>query len=180
MTHDRTQTTHDARGRPVLMRAPGRKESHVTKLRAVWPINDPDAPVSHLRHLARRDLPSIASQNGVRLVGDPTITVRRGEDVPGWSGYDTVLVADTDYEPDPEAPSGDPYVGAICRQIDADLWYSFDPAEIAQAKAWCKRCPALEACRERGLPEKYGVWGGMTVEERVNARRRAARKQKAS
>lgn len=36
------------------------------------------------------------------------------------------------------------------------------------AKAVCARCPVLARCREHALTthEPYGVWGGMTEEER--------------
>jgi WhiB family transcriptional regulator, redox-sensing transcriptional regulator len=36
------------------------------------------------------------------------------------------------------------------------------------AKAVCRRCPVLAACREHALKvhEPYGVWGGLTEHER--------------
>lgn len=39
------------------------------------------------------------------------------------------------------------------------------------AKEICARCPVLEACREHALAmrEPYGVWGGMTEDERLAA-----------
>ena len=47
-----------------------------------------------------------------------------------------------------------------------------------QAKAVCRRCPVIEQCREHALQvdEPYGIWGGLSVEERrdqVRAGRRA-------
>jgi WhiB family redox-sensing transcriptional regulator len=42
------------------------------------------------------------------------------------------------------------------------------PRRAAKAKAICMRCPVLEECRRHALAarEPYGVWGGMTEEER--------------
>jgi WhiB family transcriptional regulator, redox-sensing transcriptional regulator len=41
-------------------------------------------------------------------------------------------------------------------------------ARDERAKAVCRGCPVLAACREHALTvrEPYGVWGAMTVEER--------------
>ncbi|MCW2535353.1 MAG: Transcription factor WhiB, partial [Modestobacter sp.] len=39
----------------------------------------------------------------------------------------------------------------------------------AAAKAVCGRCPVLESCLQHALSvrEPYGVWGGMSEEERT-------------
>lgn len=38
---------------------------------------------------------------------------------------------------------------------------------IVEVKAICARCPHLEPCREWGIHhEEFGVWGGMTEQER--------------
>jgi WhiB family redox-sensing transcriptional regulator len=39
----------------------------------------------------------------------------------------------------------------------------------ADAKAICAQCPVIDPCREHALQvqEPYGVWGGMTVDERL-------------
>ncbi|MGC5615152.1 WhiB family transcriptional regulator [Georgenia sp. Z1491] len=41
----------------------------------------------------------------------------------------------------------------------------------AAAKAVCRTCPVLEACREHALTvrEPYGVWGGMSADDRAAA-----------
>lgn len=38
----------------------------------------------------------------------------------------------------------------------------------SQAKAVCSRCPVLEQCRRHALQvhEPYGIWGGLSAEER--------------
>jgi WhiB family transcriptional regulator, redox-sensing transcriptional regulator len=40
-----------------------------------------------------------------------------------------------------------------------------------QAKAVCAGCPVLGICREHALsvPEHYGIWGGLTEEDRFTA-----------
>ena len=42
----------------------------------------------------------------------------------------------------------------------------------AAAKAVCARCPVIDICREHALASKeaYGVWGGLTAEEREQIR----------
>jgi WhiB family redox-sensing transcriptional regulator len=51
---------------------------------------------------------------------------------------------------------------------------------IATAKAICATCPVIAQCREHALEvqEPYGVWGGMSEDERndlIAIRRREAR-----
>jgi len=66
---------------------------------------------------------------------------------------------------------------AACRGMDVSVFYH--PAEernkarddrIAAAKAICRTCPAINACLEHALRvrEPYGVWGGLSEEERAN------------
>jgi len=45
----------------------------------------------------------------------------------------------------------------------------------AEAKAVCQRCPVIDACRWHALQvaEPYGVWGGLSEEERADQLRRA-------
>jgi WhiB family redox-sensing transcriptional regulator len=42
---------------------------------------------------------------------------------------------------------------------------------IAAAKEICARCPAMAACREHALRvrEPYGIWGGLSEDERAAA-----------
>lgn len=58
-----------------------------------------------------------------------------------------------------------------CRQADPDLFFSTDPAKSAAAKAICARCPAVERdkCLRLAIENHhaYGVWGGLTEEERA-------------
>ncbi|MCT2591101.1 WhiB family transcriptional regulator [Streptomyces sp. N2-109] len=63
-----------------------------------------------------------------------------------------------------------------------DLWWPIGASDEAQtqateAKAECRACPVLDACREWALtqPEGYGVWGGMTAVERAAHLKRTVR-----
>ena len=63
----------------------------------------------------------------------------------------------------------------LCRDEDRELFF-LDPGQRGHEKASreskalaiCSACPVKTACLEHALtvPEKYGVWGGMTVEQR--------------
>ena len=66
------------------------------------------------------------------------------------------------------------YQGA-CRDLDTELFFhpegergSTRRRRAAGAKAICATCPVIEQCREYALraQEPYGIWGGMTEEER--------------
>ena len=74
------------------------------------------------------------------------------------------------------AAHGARFEGARCHGADPELF--FGPPGIepradrqrreADAKALCRGCPALMACREHALRngEVYGVWGGLGEQER--------------
>src|SRR5699024_12330642 len=54
-----------------------------------------------------------------------------------------------------------------CHDIDAaDLFFAERPADLEQAKALCRSCPLLEACRDGALErgESWGVVGGEIFE----------------
>jgi WhiB family transcriptional regulator, redox-sensing transcriptional regulator len=66
---------------------------------------------------------------------------------------------------------------AACRGMDVSIF--FHPPEernrarqerIAQAKAICNNCLAINECRAHALQvrEPYGVWGGLSEDERAN------------
>jgi WhiB family redox-sensing transcriptional regulator len=70
---------------------------------------------------------------------------------------------------------------AVCVGLDTDLFFP-DPSDargIELAKVVCAECPVIAACLagaiERG--EKFGVFGGLTAEERDNFVRRSKRKR---
>lgn len=64
---------------------------------------------------------------------------------------------------------------AACKGLDTDLFFHPDGERgasrrerAAAAKAVCLSCPVLKQCRSYALRagEPYGVWGGMSEEER--------------
>lgn len=66
------------------------------------------------------------------------------------------------------------YDGA-CRQADPDLFFHPDGERgsarrrrAEAAKQYCLRCPVAQICRERSLNarEPFGVWGGLSEDER--------------
>lgn len=77
----------------------------------------------------------------------------------------------------PISPYGGAWQGAAaCR--NGDLGMFFAPtveadharrARVAGAKAVCARCPVSVACLQDALDrnERFGVWGGLTPEERL-------------
>ena len=71
---------------------------------------------------------------------------------------------------------------ALCRDEDPELFFPIGttgPAlvQIEQAKAVCRRCPAVQSCLEWALSsgQDSGVWGGLSEDERRALKRRQAR-----
>jgi len=73
---------------------------------------------------------------------------------------------------------------AACAGLDTALFYQADNERgssvrnrEAKAKAICARCPVISSCLKDALAnhEPYGVWGGMSADERfrISSRRRA-------
>jgi WhiB family redox-sensing transcriptional regulator len=74
------------------------------------------------------------------------------------------------------AAHGERFDGARCHGADPEIF--FGPPGIeprvdrqrreADAKALCRDCPAIIACREHAMRhgEVYGVWGGLGEQER--------------
>lgn len=60
---------------------------------------------------------------------------------------------------------GDLYYPEVARGAAAAELY-------AEARALCAGCPVAEPCREAGMGEKFGLWGGLAEHERRTARRR--------
>jgi len=71
-----------------------------------------------------------------------------------------------------------------CKDMDTGLFFYEDnergpdkEARIEAAKAICAGCPVKVDCLEFALQikEDYGIWGGLTPEERYTIRRRRQR-----
>lgn len=73
--------------------------------------------------------------------------------------------------------SGDWTARAACTEPDADLFFSNKPAEIAKAKGICEGCEVRVLCLLGALErdEEFGIWGGLTPEERESGRREILR-----
>jgi WhiB family transcriptional regulator, redox-sensing transcriptional regulator len=72
---------------------------------------------------------------------------------------------------------------AACRGHQIDLFFpagdtSPYAAQIKEAKAICARCPVHAECLQYALrrPEKYGIWAGLTEQERGRERRNRGRR----
>jgi len=75
-----------------------------------------------------------------------------------------------------------------CRDEDETLFFhpegergSARRRRAAAAKAICATCPVIKQCREQSLTvrEPYGVWGGLSEDERRALKRREARVRRA-
>ncbi len=52
-----------------------------------------------------------------------------------------------------------------------DLFFPTRGESLAPAKALCRACPVIAECREWAMAhEKYGVWGGLSENERQRLR----------
>ena len=65
----------------------------------------------------------------------------------------------------------------LCSNLDSDLFFHPEGERggprrrrIEHAKTICAQCPVINQCREYALNhhEPYGVWGGLSEEERAN------------
>ena len=70
------------------------------------------------------------------------------------------------------------YDGA-CREADPRLFFHPEgargPSKVkreALALSYCERCPVIRECREQALQsrEYYGIWGGLTEDDRERLR----------
>ncbi|PXA75043.1 WhiB family transcriptional regulator [Auritidibacter sp. NML120779] len=76
---------------------------------------------------------------------------------------------------------------AACLDKDPELFFpvgNTGPAllQIEEAKAICNQCPVTEQCLQWAIStgQDYGVWGGMSEDERRALKRRKARARRAS
>lgn len=63
----------------------------------------------------------------------------------------------------------------VCRELDTEMFFHPEGERgaarrrrAATAKSVCATCPVMQECRQHALDSKepYGIWGGMTEEER--------------
>lgn len=91
--------------------------------------------------------------------------------------------------PDPTSEAWDWQVEAACRGMASALffhpWGERGPSRderVRKAKQVCSGCPVIDECRRHALQvhEQYGVWGGLSEEERqvlLNRGRRSLRRK---
>ncbi|MEI6405106.1 MAG: WhiB family transcriptional regulator [Actinomycetes bacterium] len=84
-------------------------------------------------------------------------------------------MADVSRLPGPNADFWDWQMQAVCRGLDSAYFYHPDgergaarEKRIATAKAICASCPVVSQCRDQAIEsrEAYGVWGGLSEDER--------------
>ena len=65
---------------------------------------------------------------------------------------------------------------AACRGTDTEIFYPVTQDEEAEALSICATCPVRAQCLDYAIRnrEAYGVWGGMTPEQRRRIRRERA------
>lgn len=56
-------------------------------------------------------------------------------------------------------------------EVRPDFWFSEISTEVMQAKEACGFCPVRYDCAELGEDEEFGVWGGMSPDDRRAAKR---------
>jgi WhiB family transcriptional regulator, redox-sensing transcriptional regulator len=73
---------------------------------------------------------------------------------------------------------------AACLDEDPELFFpvgSSGPAlaQMAQAKAYCQRCPVINECLEWALrtSQHDGIWGGKSEDERRSLQQRQQRRR---
>ena len=66
------------------------------------------------------------------------------------------------------------WTGALCAQVDAELFFPEKGAPTREAKAVCAACPVRSACLTAFGDLPHGVVGGLSVAERRVLRSRAA------
>lgn len=64
--------------------------------------------------------------------------------------------------------------GAICAQVDPEMFFPEKGGSTRQAKRVCNGCPVQVFCLEEAIEndEGFGIWGSMSTRERRNERRR--------
>lgn len=61
---------------------------------------------------------------------------------------------------------------ALCKRIDNSFWYppldsSTPEAYYSIGRELCHRCPVWKDCLTAGINETWGMWGGLTPQERT-------------
>jgi len=68
-------------------------------------------------------------------------------------------------------------LSALCAQVDPDLWFPKHEGDNGTAAIKiCGSCPVLTLCLTYAVENniEYGVWGGMSANQRVRMRKAIA------
>ena len=96
-------------------------------------------------------------------------------------------MSDVSRLPGPNADFWDWQLNAACRGMDSDIFYHPEgergperDKRISRAKAVCSTCSVIKACQFYSIKSKepYGVWGGLSEEERFTVIRNVERNLK--
>ena len=64
-----------------------------------------------------------------------------------------------------------------CKEVDGDMWFAEGTNFIVTkiAKKICGECRVVDQCLQYALENRieYGVWGGLTIQERKSLLRRS-------
>lgn len=69
---------------------------------------------------------------------------------------------------------------AACRDAEPELFFpdTRTETEAARTRAWCSACPVRTACLEYAMDHgEYGIWGGLSEQERRLEHRRRQRRE---
>ena len=86
-----------------------------------------------------------------------------------WSGVSLFLGRDT--SPSRLTAVREVWAGALCAQVDAELFFPETGGPTRAAKAVCAACPVRSACLTAFGDLPHGVVGGLSVAERRSGRR---------
>ena len=68
----------------------------------------------------------------------------------------------------------------LCRRpgVDPNWWFPEERGAAERAVRLCTGCPVITRCAETAIHrgEKYGIWGGMTPQQRAAERRARAQR----
>ncbi|MFC9231071.1 WhiB family transcriptional regulator [Streptomyces decoyicus] len=56
-------------------------------------------------------------------------------------------------------------------EVSPEFWFSENSRDMAHAKEACGHCPARIECAELGEDEEFGIWGGLSPDDRKAAKR---------
>jgi hypothetical protein len=66
------------------------------------------------------------------------------------------------------------HLDAACREHPELSWFPDRGVPLTAARQVCDKCLVRSECTTAGMREDYGVWGGLSIQQRVRLRRSAA------